>query len=193
MLYALLLMLVAVMVTVVVTSASVTSTRRISDDVARSQESLTLMSAANVLERLLKDTSFSLRIGRSGASSADVEVVSASGLGAEVMHDAVVGCAGDLMYASGDNKLDIELDPDTHVTFDYVMHTEEVDPIWGTTHPEDRYRIEGVLSVPGGRQLLKLVAYQAVSGSLDLPEGDDGVVVEDVRWNDVTVTTGEVS
>lgn len=189
-LYAMMFMLVAVMVSIVTLGAAVTAVNRVHDDKEWKQERLTLDSAGSVLEGMLRETTFTVRT-EGGAGIPSAEVTEKAGALADILEPAVVAAAqGHVGVLSDPDSFDIDVEgfPTAHVS--YEMTSEEIDAITGETHPQDRYRIVATIMLDDGEQTLFVEAYQ--SNEAEVVHGgteDVPVITESIRWDDVTVGT----
>lgn len=190
-LYALLFMLVAIMVSVTVIGAAVTTAHRVSDDKAWKQERLTLDSAGDVMVGMLRNTAFTVRTTSSGGVSDEAEVLEKDGPLADILEPAVIATAQHHMGVLDDpDSFEIEVDGFDKVTVSYEMESEEVDIITGETHPQDRYRITATLQTEDGEQCLFVEAYQSNAAPLEtIQDGDDTTVTETIQWSDIKTGT----
>lgn len=192
-LYALMFMLVALVVSAVTLGAATTMARRVSDDRAWKQERLTLDSAGDVAREMLLKTSFRIQTVREDGvgGNAETEVLEAEGPLAELLEDTLVTVAEDRYGVSANPApLTISVDGFPDVVMTYTMSIDETDLVTGESSPQDRYRIKATLRIAGNKQSLLLDAYQSNVSTMEVVKAD-GVttITEDVRWSDITVGT----
>lgn len=189
MLYALLFMLVAVMVSVVTISASVSSAKRINDDKVWNQGWLSVNSAADLVKSMVLDMEFNVvsTHDSSGVSSAEVEIV--SGELSPIFEDAVRGCAGDLFWSGKTKPFYVDADGFGRIKVSYEMFTETEDVLFGISTPENRYRIVAKVEDEDSKRAVWLDCYQSSVSRMDVTESD-GVttITETVSWDDATVS-----
>ena len=190
-LYALLFLLVAIMVSVTVINAAVTTAHRVSDDKAWKQERLTLDSAGDVMVGMLRNTTFTVRTTSPGGAFEEAEVLEKDGPLADILEPAVIATAQHHMGVIDDpDSFEIEADGFDKVTVSYEMDSEEVDIITGETHPQDRYRITAILQTEDGEQRLFVEAYQSNAAPVETTQ-DEGetTITETIQWSDIKTGT----
>lgn len=190
-LYALLFLLVAVMVSITVINAAVTTAHRVNDDKAWKQERLTLDSAGSVVADMLRDTTFTVQTTSGGGAFDEAEILEKDGPLADILEPAVIATAQHGMGLVSDaDSFEVDVDGFPTVEVSYEMESEEIDIITGETHPQDRYRIVATLQVENGEQCLFVEAYQSSAAeATTTTDGDVTTVTESIRWSDIKTGT----
>ena len=195
MIYALLFMLVATMVSIVLLVASSTAVARIHAEQERTQSMLVLRSAGDAVRSSLLSADCSIitrTVLESGASTTsvstpdddnplDVELRSA-------LAQVVNGLAHEGSFVvSVPESADAGKLAGTQVTVSYTMEPKEEE-----SDSADAYKIVATLSLDGCNERLFLTATRAAS-SAPIPVTEDGVTTktEKVNWDDVVLTTKE--
>lgn len=194
-LYGLLFLLVAFMVSAVILSASLTAVERVHNDEVRQQDSLTLSSAGNFVRGCLEkdtkctfDLTTDIATGETAVSNVNV-TGPLQGVLTRAMNEAT-GATAITGPRDSSGSFDIEVDArvdaldDATVVVDYVLRKDQ------GGDDSDPYRIEAELSLQGGNQRMFLIARCGSPKSRD-KSATDGVKVteETVEWGDVTLST----
>lgn len=196
MIYALLFMLVATMVSVVLLVASSTAVARIHAEQERTQSMLALRSAGDAVRGSLLSAECSIvtrTVIESGASTTsvttpdddnplDVELRSA-------LAQVVNGLAHEGSFVvSVPDSADAGKLAGTQVAVSYTMEPKEEED----SESADAYKIVATLSLDGCNERLFLTAMRAAS-TAPIPVTEDGVTTktEKVNWDDVVLTTKE--
>lgn len=190
--FALLFLLVATMVSVVILDASVTTAKRLFDDTQWQQDNLTLTSAGKLLQSALKNTTCAVQtvVDPDGVQPETHSVIADECHGplAEALaYEINRLCQDPLPSVSGRFTLTVDGSVHTAVTVDYVMLAKQPEPTSEEEdHRKDSYRIIALLTLEGSDQKLYLDAYRSVIDDSSEPGGS---MTDLVAWTTVTLST----
>ena len=193
---ALLFLLVAAMVSVVILDASVTTAKRMRDDVEWEQDNLTLTSAGNLFKECISSTTCTVTTTTDLTTEVSEITVTASGPMSEIARNAVsiVNSSGREYIGSFTINTDDTSGVFKTVTVTYTLLPDqaELEGIDNEQHRKDSYKISAVLTLEDSDQKLFITGYRSITQSP--PETNDGInriKTDEVEWTSVILSTKE--
>ncbi len=151
-LFALLLFLVAAMISMVVLSASVTAVKRVHDDGLRQRESLSVSSAAKLLSECISESSVTVTSVTTEVEGEEPETIvsyATSGSLGDPLQQILAALPGETRH-----EFRVRQSDGTVCVFDF-----QINPNGSYEDPTDPYKIKGIVQQEGGEQNVYLTAW----------------------------------
>lgn len=194
--FALLFLMVAAMVSVVILDASVTTTKRLRDDTDWEQDNLTLTSAGKLVRECLANTSCTVVTTTNNETKVSTVAVTAEGPLGDIAGNALQKVNDFSDAYSGSFKVTPDDDSgvfrEVTVSFTVLPDQAELAGIDSENHRKDSYKVSAALTLEGSEQKLFITAYRSITQSP--PETNDGVntiKTDNVEWTSVVLSTKE--
>ena len=194
--FALLFLMVATMVSIVILDASVTTTKRLKDDTDWEQDNLTLTSAGKLVRECLSDTTCTVTTTTNTETGNSECEVTASGPLADIVSVALQNVNDRGASCSGS----FTVTPDTAdafrpVTVNYTVLPDQ-EALEGLEnneqHRKDSYKISAVLTMVNSEQKLFITAYRSITQSPPVTSvGTNLIKTDNVEWTSVILSTKE--
>ena len=178
-LYALLIMIVATMVSVVIINAAVTSVKTMHDDLVRERETIAVGSAAKLLAKCIKE-SYVTVTPQKAEDPEETDTTEYSGYGP--MGDFLTKVIQDREEGSLTHTMTVTFD-----SGDFCSFTFSINPVDGdySGNADEEYQIRGTVTTEDGTEKVYLTAYISGLAQTSTPTRTDIIY----KWDKVSLST----